>query len=203
MGVPFLDSTKHFPTNGPFGLLANDVFGVSKRDMWKGMIAFDRPTWIRALNRKSTFLILGQFFWHYLLDNPNIQCNDPSEHSPCVGSGQRKGFRGQFSTSGVGPGTPPYIDKVRDWEALATIAATTFYRGGKIVPLFVYIIDPVNSYNMEVLASVDYFFTNSIIFNLAQRYFINTTSHPVFESWGVAGINRGRSETSARLTYQF
>ncbi len=203
-GVPFIDSSKRFPANGPFGFLSNDVFGVSKRDMWKGMLAFDRPTWIRPLNRNSTFLILGQFFWHYLLDNPNIQCKFP-DRPFCGGASnpQIKGFRGQFSSSGLTSGGTPFIDKVRDWEVLTTLAATTFYRGGKIVPFLVYVLDPVNSYNMEVIWMCDYFVTNNIILNLSQRYFINTTSKPVFETWGVAGLDRGRSETGLRLTYQF
>lgn len=207
LGVPFTDTSKHYAPNGAFGLLAKDVFGVSKRDMWKGMIAFDRPTWIHAINQKSTVLILGQFFWHYLVDNPNIACNNPNEGPPCAGSGQARGFRGQFSTSGIAstgtPGQGAFIDKVRDWEILTTLAATTFYSGGKIVPFLIYVLDPVNSYNMEVIWFFDYFVTNNVIVNLGQRYFINTVSHPVFESWGVGGINRGRSETSIRLTYQF
>jgi Protein of unknown function (DUF1302) len=204
-GVPFSDSQKPSPN----GLLARDVFGVSKRDMWKGMLAFDRPTWIRPLNRKATFLVLGQFFWHYLVDNPNVRfCkdNDPADRDFCRGKApatQSKGFRGEFSSSGPPLTATPFFDKVRDWEVLTTLAMTTFYRGGKIVPLLVYVLDPVNSYNMEVNAQVDYFITNNVILNLAQRYFINTTSAPVFESWGVGGINRGRSETGVRLTYQF
>jgi hypothetical protein len=206
-GVPFSDASKHYSNKGTFALISKDIFGVSKRDMWKGMLAFDRPTWIRTLNRKSTFLILGQFFWHYLVDNPNILCNNPAEAPPCAGSGQVKGFRGQFSTSGISstgiPGRGAVIDKVRDWESLVTLAATTFYSGGKIVPFLVYIIDPVNNYNQEVYWYVDYYFTNNIIMNIGQRYFINTVDHPVYESWGVAGINRGRSETTLRFTYQF
>lgn len=37
--------------------------GYVTRDVWAGMIGFDRPTWIRALNKKSTFFITNQFFW--------------------------------------------------------------------------------------------------------------------------------------------
>ncbi|GIW45757.1 MAG: hypothetical protein KatS3mg077_3039 [Candidatus Binatia bacterium] len=206
-GVPFLDASKSFNLASPFAILANDVYGVSKRDMWKGMIGFDRPTWIRPLNRKATFLILGQFFWHYLLDNPEIACRDPNERPPCARSGQGKGFRGQFSTSGVAtsgtPGQLAYIDKVRDWELLMTLTATTFYKGGKIVPFLVYLLDPVNSYNQEVMLLLDYFITNNAILSLSQRFFINTTERPVFESWGVAGLNRGRTETGVKLTFQF
>ncbi|HVN83457.1 MAG TPA: DUF1302 family protein [Candidatus Binatia bacterium] len=195
MGVPFNDYSKPLLCDRPQCTpLKGDVFGISKHDMWKGMLAFDRPTWIRPLNRKSTFLILGQFFWHYLLDNPEL---NPSTH---------QGLRGEFSSSsyGVPPFTAkPIYDRVRDWEVLTTLAATTFYQGGKIVPLVVYILDPVNKYNMEVTWMVDYFLTNNLILNLSQRYFINTTSAPVYESWGLGGINRGRSETGLRLTYQF
>ena len=210
-GVPFSDASKHYPDAGALAQLRNDLFGVTKKDMWKGMIAFDRPTWIRPLNRKSTILILGQFFWHYLLDNPNILCQDSAGHQvSCYSTHntrQIKGFRGSYSSSGITttgiPGQGAVIDRVRDWEALATLAATTFYSGGKIVPFLIYVIDPVNSYNMEVIAMVDYYITNDIIFNLTQRYFINTVSHPVYETWGVAGTNRGRSEWGIRLTYQF
>jgi len=207
MGVPFVDTSKRFSSRGTFALLSKDIFGVSKRDMYKGSIAFDRPTWIRAINRKSTVLILGQFFWHYLENNPNILCADPRERPPCAGGGQGKGFRGQFSTSGIAssgiPGVDAQIDKVRDWEALVTLAATTFYMGGKLVPFLVYIVDPVNNYNQEIYWYFDYYLTNNLILNLGQRYFINTVSHPVYESWGVGGINRGRSETSLKITYQF
>ena len=211
-GVPFTDASKQFqPGVNPLlrQVLGHDVYGVSKRSMWKGMLGFDRPTWIRFLNRKSTFLVLGQFFWHYLANNPTVACNNPNEAPPCPASGQGHGFRGQFSTSGFqsggeafGHGTP-FFDRVGTWESLFTLATTTFYSGGKIVPLVAYILDPVNSYNQEVLGTVDYFITNDLIFNVAQRYFINTTSKPVFETWGVAGINRGRSETQLKLTYQF
>lgn len=146
------------------------------------------------------------------MNNPDIKCDKPWSSQPCGGirNAQIEGFRGQFSSSGPNPAnrlltksSQPFIDKVRDWEALVTLAATTFYRGGKIVPLVVYVLDPVNKFNMEVNWAVDYFLTNNLILNVSQRYFINTTEQPVFESWGVAGINRGRSETGIRLTYQF
>ena len=86
---------------------------------------------------------------------------------------------------------------------MVTLAATTFYSGGKLVPLLVYVLDPVNKYNQEVLWTLDYYYSNDLILQFSQKYFINTTDRPVFEAWGIGGINRGRSETGLKMTYQF
>lgn len=40
--------------------------GFTKRDVWAGMIGFDRPTWIKFLNPRTTWFITGQFFWSYI-----------------------------------------------------------------------------------------------------------------------------------------
>ena len=66
IGMPFFDVAK-------VGVIDTPALpGVTKKNMWKGMIAFDRPTWIRWLNKKSTWFLTGQFFWHYLLDNHEL-----------------------------------------------------------------------------------------------------------------------------------
>jgi hypothetical protein len=172
-GVPFSDSRKNPP-----GLLHDQVYGVTKRDMWKGMVAFDRPTWIRPLNRTSTFFFTGQLFWHWLIDR------EPS-------------FVGNVDTR-----TPSH-DRVREWEAIVTLAATTFYAGGTIVPMVSYGLDPVNSYNMYIGWTLDYFLTNELILRLGQNFFVMPGTPPAFESWSLGGFNRGRSESLVRLTYQF
>ena len=194
IGAPFNSGDIRSP------ILPQQLFGVVRKNMWQGMVGFDRPTWIRALNKNATWLILGQFFWHYLQNN---------EHSV----GDHVGLVG-----GLSPTTPliarnggpcvdftncKAVDTVRDWEMLATLAATSFYMSGTLVPQLTYVLDPVNSFNMEVAWSVDYYVTPDFIANMGQKYFINTTSAPVYETWGVAGVNRGRSETQIRLTYQF
>ena len=199
IGTPWQDGDKPSPLPGT-------VFGVTKRNMWQGMIGFDRPTWIRWLNPNATWLILGQFFWHHLINN---------EHTE---AGRQIGFVGNLSPTAPlklvpsgGACTPAdltaknctAVDTVRDWEALITLAATSFYMGGSLVPQLTYVLDPVNKFNMEVFGSLDYYVTPSFIVNVAQRYFINTTDQPVYETWGVAGVNRGRSETQLRFTYQF
>jgi len=185
-GIPFANADKPSP------VLPTSLFGVSKRDMWKGMIGFDRPTWIRPLNRTATWLLLGQMFWHHLIDNERFI------------PGVQKGFVGPSgpALAPLRPSGKP-IDTVRDWELLFSLSATTFYGGGTVVPQLSYILDPLNSFNMLVFWSLDYYVTNELIVNVAQRYFVNTTETPVYEPWGLAGFNRGRSETQLRFTYQF
>jgi hypothetical protein len=194
LGTPWNNGDKRSP------VLPAQLFGVSKRDMWQGMVGFDRPTWIRFLNPNATWLILGQFFWHYLIDNERPV-------------GDQIGFVGNLSPTqplqarGGGPCVDftncKAVDRVRDWEMLMTLAATSFYMSGTLVPQLTYVLDPVNSFNMEVAWNVDYYVTPDFIVNVAQKYFINTTEDPVYETWGIAGVNRGRSETQLRFTYQF
>jgi len=201
-GMPFNSGDIRSP------VLPAQLFGTVGKDMWQGMVGFDRPTWIRWLNRRSTWLILGQFFWHYLVNNEHpvgdqvglvgnltpttVPATFPlvnrSTGQPCIGP--------NFSNCAA-------VDRVRDWEMLFTLAATTFYRSGTVVPQLTFGCDPVNSFNMLVAWSVDYYVTPDLIANLAQRYYVNTTEDPVYETWGVGGLNRGRSETQVRLTWQF
>ena len=199
MGVPFNSGDLRSP------ILPSQLFGTKQKNMWQGMIGFDRPTWIRWLNPRATWLILGQFFWHYLVDNERSVGNqvglvgnlNPTGESPLVVRGTGAPCNGpNFDGCKA-------RDTIRDWELLATIAATSFYLSGTLVPQLTYGIDPVNHFNMLVAWSMDYYVTNDIIANLGQRYYINTTDQPVRETWGLGGVNRGRSETQVRLTWQF
>jgi hypothetical protein len=163
--------------------------GIRNHDVWSGLIAFDRPTWIRPLNKKTTFFITGQYFWTYMvqkskstiggLDLPTL--SKPLNQEPPIA----------------------YRDDIHRWEMLATFAILGFYRGGSVVPSMVYLLDPVNSYSQEVVWGVDYFVTPNFGVNLAQRFIINPTREINFEPWGLGGLNRGRSETGVRFTYQF
>src|SRR5262249_20486690 len=200
-GVPFFDVAK-------VGVIDNPPLpGITKKNMWKGMIAFDRPTWIRWLNKKSTWFLTGQFFWHHLLDNPSCE----AQLNANITNTAARIRKGSCLTGGLdlpssvrGPQVS-FRDKIRDWEALFTLAAFSFYRGGSIVPTLGMAVDPVNQWNMEAFWAVDYVVRDDFVVNLAQRYFITPrgTSTPIFETWGLAGLNAGRSELSLRLTYQF
>ena len=212
VGVPFFDVAGSRITFVD-GLLP----GVRSKNMWKGMIAFDRPTWIRPLNKKSTWFLTGQFFWHYLVNNPkcdehevaNLSNTDPDQGGPL------KSPRSQAPSCLVGgldlpalPGkdkTLSFNDKIRTWETLFTFAAFSFYRGGSIVPVLGFAVDPTNSWNLEGFWNVDFVATDNLVVNIGQRYFVTPygRSTPVFETWGIAGLNGGRSETALRLSYQF
>jgi hypothetical protein len=208
VGIPFFDVAKETVIDTP------SLPGVTKKNMWKGMIAFDRPTWIRWLNKKSTWFLTGQFFWHYMVNNTS--CN-PEEVAQLSAEGKKKvgsclvGGLDLPSSKRLGTidaaqaGSPAYRDKIRDWEALFTFAAFSFYRGGSIVPVLGLAVDPVNQWNMEPFWNVDYVVRNDFVVNIGQRYFVTPRGHsdPIFETWGLAGLNAGRSETTIRLTYQF
>jgi hypothetical protein len=202
-GVPFFD--RGVQSAG----LDDRLPGVRHMNMWKGMIGFDRLQWIRFLNRKSTFFITGQLFWHYLIDNP--ECPD------VVGS--RFGRNGRSCLTGatdlpsafrttVNQDTGEQIvlrDKIRDWESLFTLATFTFYRGGSVVPVAGVAVDYVNHWSSLAFWSLDYFLTPNLAVNLTQRYFLNPTGEegPILATWGLADLNRNRSETALRLTYNF
>src|SRR6185503_1202189 len=84
IGVPFFDVARETVIDTPA------LPGIRKKNMWKGMIAFDRPTWIRWLNKKSTWFLTGQFFWHHMVNNthcdPQTVANFDSAHKQRVGS---------------------------------------------------------------------------------------------------------------------
>src|SRR5262249_53923308 len=178
--------------------------------------AFDRPTWMKWLNKKSTVFLTGQFFWHYLVGNPDCGYRNPSEIADQAqnwSTGNAPKPHGCLVGGLDLPSTSrlrwPHTlrDKIRDWETLFTLAGFTFYRGGSVVPVLGIAVDPVNSWSMEPFWTVDYVIRDDLVVNLGQRYFFvprgDTLNHPVFETWGIGGLNKGRSETSLRVTYQF
>jgi hypothetical protein len=137
VGIPFFDVARETVVDTPA------LPGIRKKNMWKGMIAFDRPTWIRWLNKKSTWFLTGQFFWHYLVNNTSCD-RRPSRTSTARRSVRSARAWSAASTcpssrrlgtqAAIDAGSPAFRDKLRDWEALFTFAAFSFYRGGSIVP---------------------------------------------------------------------
>jgi hypothetical protein len=170
------------------------------------MLGFDRPTWIRSLNKKSTVFLSGQFFWHYLVNNPDCRAQDVAnllaEQRAKAGSCLVGGL--DLPSSGRNSAVS-YRDKIRDWETLFSLAAFTFYRGGSVLPVVGVVVDPTNQFTTGAFWSIDYLVRDDFAVNLAQRYFITPKGHhtPIFDGWGLASQSTGRSETSLRFTYQF
>src|SRR2546427_4166859 len=173
------------------------------------MSALPPPTGIKSLNKKSPVSLPGQYFFPPLIDTRGCEAQ-----RVFAGAGAKKAA-GQCLVggldlpssvrSGTGGTSLSYRDKIRDWETLFTLAAFTFYRGGSVVPVLGMAVDPTNHFSMEPFWTVDYVVRDDFVVNLAQRYFVTPMGHstPIFETWGLAGINGGRSETELRLTYQF
>ncbi|MBI3302816.1 MAG: hypothetical protein HYZ72_12190 [Deltaproteobacteria bacterium] len=176
LGKPFADKRK------PILILdvkrapvPSGFFGVKKSDAWQAFIGFDRPTWIRPLNRRTTFFLTTQLFWQYIP----------------VGTSR---FQGQISPT----------DKVRNWEVVGTVAASTVYLKGTLLPLAFLVIDPMNHYSAQFGWTVDYYLTPYLILRLAQSYFfVPGFGGQVDEAWGLGGLFRRRDETVVRATYQF
>src|SRR5437867_8537989 len=201
-GIPFFDLAKETTIDNPA------LPGITKKNMWKGMIAFDRPTWIKSLNKKSTVFLTGQYFFHYLIDNPGCDAQRvfPFEKAKKAAGECLVGALDLPSSVRNGSvGNPSYRDKIRDWETLFTLAAFTCYRGGSILPVLGVAFDPTNQFSMEPLWAVDYVVRDDFVVNLAQRYFVTPRgrSTPIFDTWGLGGLNNSRSETELRPTYQF
>jgi hypothetical protein len=168
--------TPRGPTCAIAPIVPSGFNATSNSPMWNGMIAFDRPTWIRFINPKSTVFLTGQFFWTYVYDNPlNF-----------VGS--------------LGP-----QDKVRRWESLATFAASTFMGpGGTFQPLAGIAVDYINHYSSEAFWRFDYFITNTTVLRIFQNYFfVAGYGGEVDEHWGIGGLEKKRDETGIKLTQQF
>ena len=202
VGVPFYDVGKVTIIDTPA------LPGVTNKNMWKGMIGFDRPTWIRTLNKRATFFLSGQFFWHYLVNHPNCSPEDQALLDPRARARAGSCLVGglDLPSSVRAPGSAPvFRDKVRQWESIATFSTFTFYRGGSLVPTAGLVVDVVNQFNMEPFWAIDWTVTGGLVVNLSQRYFVTPRGHstPIFETWGLAGLEAGRSETALRMTYQF
>ena len=200
VGVPFFDLGKVTLIDIP------SLPGVRKKNMWKGMVGFDRPTWIKKLNKKSTVFITGQFFWHYLLNNPGCRAQDDAQLPPLARARAGSCLVGGFDLpSAARISSVSYRDKIRDWETLFSLGATTFYRGGSIVPVAGFAVDPMNEFVMETFVNVDLVLRDDLVLDLGQRYFIQPKGQhvPNFSPWGFGSLSSGRSETVIRITFQF
>ncbi len=194
-GVPLYDGDKQvalFGFDEATGGGQPPIFpGVTNVNMWKGMIAFDRPTWIKWLNKKTTFFFTGQLFWHHIIDYKERKCainDDPSQgfvHATsdtpnslnlCGVSGgdfllpgESWGFIGGLDLPNIQNPGRRLRDNVREWEVLFTLAVLGFYKGGTLVPAMIYLMDPINSLSQELAIGADWFVIPDLAINITTR----------------------------------
>jgi hypothetical protein len=211
LGKNLICPTQPGPGEPPLGPTDTGPFQLAKRDIWTGMIGFDRPTWIRFLNPRATWFLSGQIFWNYI-PGKNV---DQLVGTSGAGDAPYFGPVGKWVSNSINPSLVGQVerqqdgvakgngDNIRRWEHLITIAATSFYRGGTIVPFIADAWDPVND-NDEVLWNVDYYYTNNLIVSLQQKFFFTYGSNaPSNDPWYAGGRFTRRDETGVKITYQF
>lgn len=198
--------------------------GVTRRDVWAGMLGFDRPTWIRWLNRKTTWFLTGQFFFSKVMGgvsslrgssltasrNPYFTPTNPELFPDALISNQGVGRWGKGQYAGITERVQNASflgvndDNVRRWEALVTFAAFSFYRGGSLMPFYAMAIDPVNQ-SVLIAPHIQYFWTNNFFMRVGGKaYFgFGGSDGPHLDPWGAGGLNARRDEVDVRFTVQF
>lgn len=159
------------------------------------MLAFDRPTWIRPLNRLRTFFITSQFFWRRYLNYNRFFRGATSVHRAIIDD---QIIPGRFISK--------LTDKLNEDEFVWTIGASTSYGpGGLWLPQFVFAFDPVSTgaYNR---ISVDYLFSNHIVLRMTQDFYWRIRSHDpgpwsLGDRFGRPGDSR--HETIFSVIFQF
>jgi len=169
----------------------NDSFDSARRTVV--MIAFDRPTWIRQLNRLRTFFITGQFFWRHYLDYNRFFRGAPSVRHAII-DGQVIPDR-YISVN---------TDRLTEDEFVVTLAASTSYGpGGLWQPQFVIAYDPVATAGFNRV-SVDYLFSNHIILRLTQDLYWGKSYEGPWSVGDRFGRSRdSRHETIFSIIFQF
>ncbi|MFN8640647.1 MAG: DUF1302 family protein [Candidatus Binatia bacterium] len=196
----------------------------TNKDVWAGMLGFDRPTWIKFLNPRTTWFITGQFFWSYvsqysnklrgsLLSASEAPYFSPTGQNPAVVSssvrqtGRVTWANGTYAGQNERTQSANFLggtaDNFREWEMLTTLAATSFYAGGTIVPFIAIAIDPINR-NLLTQLKLDYFLTNDFIIGGRANFYSDLGSGVTsLDPWGAGGLNARRDEVGVKLTYQF
>jgi hypothetical protein len=181
--------------------------GYTERDLWAGMLGFDRPSWFHWLNEQAPVVLTGQFFWTYVVgdDVDLLRGNAGTSEEPYFGSIGRwvdGPYGGRFERQQDGR-VPGNGDQIRRWELLFTLAATTTYYDGRLIPTIANVYDPVNRNDM-ILWSIEYFLRNDLILSVSQRFFTDFGADiPSNDPWFIGGRMHRRDETGIKITYQY
>lgn len=189
LGVPFYSCkegwqrnpagpAKCVPVSQPTSLLPP----TEKHDIWSGVFGVDG-----SYRRWNQLLGSFQVFWTYLLDDDETTLG--SLDLPSIGE--------PLET------TPAFRDDVRSWEVLTTATLGYSWLGGRVRLSGIHLLDWVNSWSQEAAWALDLRPATGLSVQLSQRFLINPKDEVIFEPWGLAGLNRGRSEIGLRILYEF
>jgi hypothetical protein len=171
-----------------------DQFNTARRTVL--MLAADRPTWIKALNKHRTIFLSSQVFWRHYLDYSEYYRGIPTVKNGVIGGRKVGGKYVSFNT-----------DEIDRDEFVITFSASTSYGpAGLIKPRFIMALDPrsTGAYNKF---AVDYFWSDNILFRFQQSVYWRATNHDpgpwaLGDIWGHTAAN-SRHETDVSLILQF
>ena len=181
--------------------------GYTERDLWAGMVGVDRPNQLNWLNREAPWLITSQFFWTYVVGGhvDKLRGNGGVGEEPYFGpvgswvSGPNAGQTERQQNARL----PGNNDNIRKWELLFSLAATSMYWNGRIVPMVANVLDPINR-NDAVILGVDCSLRNDVILSISERFFTDLGGNrPSNDPWFLGGRMHRRDELGIKLTYQF
>ncbi len=207
--------------------------GFTKRDVWAGMVGFDRPTWIKFLNPRTTWFLTGQLFWsfvngtHSMLRAPIFTASKlpyyrPPEGDPSWNANTTNGF-GQWTNG-------PFAGQIERTQTVCTVAvpglpcqpsnlngnadrvlqwemlatlAAFSFYRGGTVVPFALVAIDPMNRNLWCQLKVDYFVTNNLITQLRAGFLNDLGSGRVTLDPWAIGLSARRDEVGLKLTYQF
>lgn len=184
----------------PLANLNPDADFPGMRRTWELEIGLlmDRPTWIRFLNPRATWLLLVQGNLSFVPFVDKVRCTGTPPEVTCtggdVGSPSSNSLPGLFRDEAT-------LDQRVKYEYLTVVAMSTFYRGGSIAPLIAWISNWNHAPAMEWQAFLQFLPRPSLILEPGVRIFW-TNGRVVDDRYGVFR-HAGRSEAQFKMTYQF
>ncbi len=171
-----------------------DQFDTARRTVL--MLAADRPTWMKAINKHRTIFLSSQVFWRHYLDYSKYYRGISTVKNGMVAGEKVGGKYVSFNT-----------DKIDRDEFVITFSASTSYGpAGLIKPRFIFALDPRSTGAYNKLA-VDYFMSDNVLLRFQQSVYWRAVNHDpgpwaLGDIWGHTSAN-SRHETDLSLILQF
>ncbi|MBV1905047.1 MAG: hypothetical protein KUG75_03140 [Pseudomonadales bacterium] len=164
---------------------------------WQSVIALgiDRPTWIRALNNKSTFFISTQIFWRRFLDYNNFYLGTSAVIPARINN---EVIPERFIRTNTNR-------RDRDEFVFTFSASTNYGAGGRWKPRVVLAFDPLSTGGYNKL-TLEYLHSKHLVLKVDQYFYWRLNGQEqgpwnLGDLWGEAG-NR-RAETVLNFIFQF